>query len=121
MFSQGQVLAGCVLAGCELESEVTMFKDHHISKYFSRVSLLKERNLGVSLGKSNGQSIDVISTGSIGLSEGNSIAVSDLTKQGGLQSGLVGSSSQPRVYLVSDPCYVHHIREIGRLLNTHVT
>jgi hypothetical protein len=42
-----------------------MFRDHQISRYFNRVGLSKDKVSGTSSGDSNGQSIDVVSTGAI--------------------------------------------------------
>jgi hypothetical protein len=91
-----------------------MFRNHHISRYFSRVGLSKDRHLGASLDDSNGQSGNVVSIGAIGVFAGSPIALSDISEPGGLWGGSVASSSHSRVYLVNNPHYVHPVREIAK-------
>jgi hypothetical protein len=91
-----------------------MFRNRQISRYFSRIGHSKDRLSGTTSGESNGQSVDIVSTGAIGASEGSPIAMSNISEHGGLQSGSIGSSSHPRAYPVSDPYYVHPTREIAK-------
>ena len=58
-----------------------MFRNHHISRYFSRVGLSKD--LRASLGDSNGQSRNIVSIGAVGAFEGSPIVLSDVSEPGG--------------------------------------
>jgi hypothetical protein len=91
-----------------------MFRNRQISRYFSRVGHSKDRHSGTTSGESNGQSANIVNTGAIGVSDGSPIALSDISEHLGLQSGSIGSSSHPRAYPVSNPCYVHPIQEIAK-------